>query len=175
MLARVNQEREKKKLPALVMNSKLQAAAQRQADDMADKAFMSHKGSDGSTMKQRIVATGFTGGGMAENVASGQKTVDEVVDSWMKSSGHRRNILGDYTVFGAAYAHNANGKYKHYWTQVFGKGGEDGDDVASIPWSSTGHEFGPEQPGHGEESGTTHGKEDTVEMVTCVGCWCWWR
>ncbi|KAJ8552185.1 hypothetical protein ON010_g10361 [Phytophthora cinnamomi] len=145
MLERVNQERATKNLPPLRMHSMLQAAAQRQADDMAANNFISHQGSDGSKMAQRTVEAGFTGGAVAENVAAGQKTVSAVVDSWMKSPGHRRNILGNYTVFGAAYAYNRTSKYKHSWTQVFGRGGNDGiDDDNDIPWTSTGHGFSPE-------------------------------
>ncbi|GMF17067.1 unnamed protein product [Phytophthora lilii] len=124
------------------MHSKLQAAAQRQADDMAANNFMGHKGSDGSKMAQRAAEAGFTGGAVAENVAADQKDVNAVVDSWMKSPGHRRNILGNYTVFGAAYAFNRASKYKHSWTQVFGRGGNDDiDDDADIPWASTGHDL----------------------------------
>ncbi|RLN71033.1 hypothetical protein BBJ28_00022372, partial [Nothophytophthora sp. Chile5] len=32
------------------------------------------------------------------------------------------NILGDYTMFGTAYAYSADSTYKHYWTQDFGSG-----------------------------------------------------
>ncbi|KAF1773598.1 CAP domain [Phytophthora cactorum] len=53
MLERVNQERATKNLPPLRMHSKLQAAAQRQANDMAANNFMGHQGSDGSKMAQR--------------------------------------------------------------------------------------------------------------------------
>jgi hypothetical protein len=49
----------------------------------------------------------------AENVASGYSPAD-VVGAWMKSSGHRANILGDYTTIGIGYV---NG----YATQVFAK------------------------------------------------------
>ncbi|KAJ8577497.1 hypothetical protein ON010_g1710 [Phytophthora cinnamomi] len=79
MLERVNQERATKNLPPLRMHSMLQAAAQRQADDMAANNFISHQGSDGSKMAQRTVEAGFTGGAVAENVAAGQKTVSAVV------------------------------------------------------------------------------------------------
>ncbi|KAG7383019.1 hypothetical protein PHYBOEH_010148 [Phytophthora boehmeriae] len=182
MLERVNQERATKGLPALRMHSKLQAAAQRQADDMARNNFMGHKGSDGSRMSQRTAQAGFTGGAVAENVAAGQKNVNAVVESWMKSLGHRRNIMGDYTVFGAAYAYNHASKYKHCWTQVFGKGGNDDvDDDNDIPWSSTGHDFSPEQPKQEMSPNApelTHQQpqrqDDTVMVVTCTSCWCLW-
>ncbi|KAF4318203.1 hypothetical protein BBO99_00007361 [Phytophthora kernoviae] len=121
MLARVNKERAAKKLPALCMNSKLMAASTRQSNDMATNNFLSHTGSDGSTMTSRVTATGYKWNALAENVAAGQKDVDSVVNAWMNSSGHRANILGDYTMFGTAYAYNDGSTYKHYWTQNFGK------------------------------------------------------
>ncbi|NJR62658.1 MAG: hypothetical protein HC769_29995, partial [Cyanobacteria bacterium CRU_2_1] len=50
-----------------------------------------------------------------ENVAQGQKTPSEVVRSWMKSPGHRQNILNpNFTEIGVGYSQN-------YWTQVFAK------------------------------------------------------
>ncbi|KAE9019162.1 hypothetical protein PR003_g13320 [Phytophthora rubi] len=184
MLERVNQERATKNLPPLRMHSKLQAAAQRQADDMAANKFMDHQGSDGSKMAQRAAEAGFTGGAVAENVAAGQKSVSAVVDSWMKSPGHRRNILGNYTVFGAAYAHNHLSKCKHSWTQVFGRGGNDDiDDDNDVPWTSTGHDFSPEsteEDSASEPENDRHRltdrdeKELTVRVVTCTGCWCFW-
>jgi len=181
MLERVNQERAAKGLPALRMHSKLQAAAQRQADDMAANNFMGHKGSDGSKMAQRAADAGFSGG-VAENVAAGQKDVTAVVDSWMKSPGHRRNLLGNYTVFGAAYAFNRRSKYKHSWTQVFGRGGNDDlDDESAIPWASAGHDCSPEPTDEGSASEPdtknprqSDDEETRVRVVTCTGCWCFW-
>ena len=51
---------------------------------------------------------------IAENVAQGQKNPSQVVNAWMKSPGHRKNILSPkYTEIGVGYSNN-------YWTQVFG-------------------------------------------------------
>jgi uncharacterized protein YkwD len=44
---------------------------------------------------------------------------NKVVDGWMHSSGHRRNILGDFTHIGVASSLNEQGE--PYYTQVFGK------------------------------------------------------
>lgn len=123
MLAAVNKQRAAVGLSALCMNSKLQSAAQGHSDDMASKDFMSHTGSNGSTMSQRITNTGYVWTAIAENVAAGQTDVDAVMTAWMNSAGHKANILSTkVTMFGCAYAYNANNKYKHYWTQDFGTG-----------------------------------------------------
>ncbi|KAG7399667.1 hypothetical protein PHYBOEH_008310 [Phytophthora boehmeriae] len=123
MLAAVNKQRAAAGLSALCMNSKLQSSAQRHSNDMASNDFMSHTGSDGSSMAQRITAAGYSWQSLAENVAAGQTTVDSVMTAWMNSSGHKANILSSKaTMFGCAYAYNADSTYKHYWTQDFGAG-----------------------------------------------------
>ena len=51
----------------------------------------------------------------AENIAMGQRTPEEVVNAWMNSDGHRKNILSSsYTHIGIGYMENGN-----YWTQMF--------------------------------------------------------
>jgi len=53
----------------------------------------------------------------AENVASGPMSAREVVDGWLHSPGHRRNIEGDFTLTGIGLARKANGMI--YFTQIF--------------------------------------------------------
>ncbi|HEV9036810.1 MAG TPA: CAP domain-containing protein, partial [Puia sp.] len=45
----------------------------------------------------------------AENVAEGPMTAREVVDGWLKSPGHRRNIEGDFRLTGIGVAAARNG------------------------------------------------------------------
>ena len=53
-----------------------------------------------------------------ENIAMGQKTPSEVMNSWMNSSGHRANILNStYTELGVGIQKDSNGTI--YWTQMF--------------------------------------------------------
>ena len=52
-----------------------------------------------------------------ENVAYGQLTADEVVNGWLHSPGHRKNIEGDYNLTGIGVAQNAEGII--YFTQIF--------------------------------------------------------
>ncbi|TYZ60802.1 hypothetical protein PybrP1_004002 [[Pythium] brassicae (nom. inval.)] len=122
MLAAVNAERAKNGLAAMCTNRKLQKAAQLHSEDMATKNFMSHMGSNGSNFADRIKAQGFNWNGAAENVAAGQADVATVMSSWMKSPGHKANILGKNKFFGMGYAHSASSMYKHYWTQEFANG-----------------------------------------------------
>ncbi|TYZ66424.1 hypothetical protein PybrP1_010305 [[Pythium] brassicae (nom. inval.)] len=122
MLIAVNAERAAAGRPPLCINKKLQAAAQQHSDDMANNNFMSHTGSNGSTMSNRITAQDFGWSAIAENVAAGQVDVASVVKSWMSSDGHKANILGDYKFFGMGYAFCTSSTYKHYWTQDFATG-----------------------------------------------------
>jgi uncharacterized protein YkwD len=55
----------------------------------------------------------------AENVASGPMSAREVVDGWLHSPGHRRNIEGDFRLTGIGLAFAANGMI--YFTQIFTK------------------------------------------------------
>jgi uncharacterized protein YkwD len=54
-----------------------------------------------------------------ENVAYGQMSAHDVVDGWLKSSGHRKNIEGDFTLTGIGVAKDKKGMV--YYTQVFTK------------------------------------------------------
>jgi uncharacterized protein YkwD len=55
--------------------------------------------------------------GMAENVAYGHLTAEEVVDLWLGSKGHRKNIQGDYNKTGIGIVRDAKGQL--YFTQIF--------------------------------------------------------
>uniref|UniRef100_K3WIC1 SCP domain-containing protein n=1 Tax=Globisporangium ultimum (strain ATCC 200006 / CBS 805.95 / DAOM BR144) TaxID=431595 RepID=K3WIC1_GLOUD len=137
MLAAVNAERAKVGLVAFCTNKKLQASAQLHSNDQARNNFMSHTGSDGSSMSQRITAQSFVWSSIAENVAAGQVDVTAVMKAWMNSSGHKANILGNYKFFGTGYAYNANSNYKHYWTQDFGTGSSEACDSSGTVQSTT--------------------------------------
>ncbi|EGZ19764.1 hypothetical protein PHYSODRAFT_493104 [Phytophthora sojae] len=131
MLAAVNKQRATGGLKPLCLNKKLHAAAQRHSDDMAAKDFMAHDGSDGSTMSERITQAGYDWESVAENVAAGQIDVADVMVAWINSPEHLENIMGDYTMFGSAYAFNKDGTYQHYWTQDFGSGDAEECDSAT--------------------------------------------
>ena len=100
-----NRLRAEAKLPPLSASTKLQAAAEKHAKDMASMEKMTHKGSDGSSSIQRIVAKGYKYRRAGENVAAGYFTVDALMKGWMDSPPHKRNILGSYSQIGVASRH----------------------------------------------------------------------
>ncbi|MGQ0573960.1 MAG: CAP domain-containing protein [Pseudonocardia sp.] len=87
-----NDEREAAGCDPVYVDHRLRAAAQRHAEDMADRGEMSHLGGDGSTFDERIRAEGHPQPG-AENVARGYPDAATTVREWMASPGHRANIL----------------------------------------------------------------------------------
>jgi uncharacterized protein YkwD len=113
----VNKERAKAGCTALTIDDKLMLAAQRHSQDQADHKTMSHDGSDGSDVGDRLDRVGYAWRAYGENVAWNQQSPAAVMDAWMNSPGHRANILNcSYTEIGVGVA-RSNGPY---WTQDFG-------------------------------------------------------
>lgn len=116
--ALLNAARAANDLPPLRENTKLTAAARAHALDMARGGFFSHVGSNTSTPSQRVNAHGYSLCFVAENIAQGWNTPDQVMQGWMDSPGHRSNNLSTKaTEFGAARAEG------DYWVLVFGQPG----------------------------------------------------
>ena len=82
-----------KGLNPLAISPVLEAAAEAHARDMAKRGFFSHKGSDGSSVATRAKRKGYRYCLIAENIAKGQASAAEVMQSWIGSKGHRDNML----------------------------------------------------------------------------------
>jgi uncharacterized protein YkwD len=89
----VNDFRAQKGLAPLRHSKQLEAAAKRHARDMARRRFFSHRGSNGSNVAQRVRAEGYGYCFVAENIAMGQHSLNEVMQAWATSRGHRKNML----------------------------------------------------------------------------------
>jgi uncharacterized protein YkwD len=113
-----NARRSKAGLPPLFPNARLDAAATGHARDMAERLKMSHRGGDGSSPFDRIERQGYRYREAGENVAYGFDDVESVMAGWMKSPGHRRNILGKYSEIGVGRAIAKDGAA--YWCVTFG-------------------------------------------------------
>lgn len=88
-----NRARKKKGRPKLRLVSSLKRSSQLYAEALSASGVLSHTGTDGSTFDQRIIAQGGNFSTVAENIAQGQTSAKEVHRAWMRSSGHKRNIL----------------------------------------------------------------------------------
>lgn len=105
----------------LQWNGLLAAAAQGHAQDMAANNYFSHNSRNGATFATRIRAAGYRYRLAAENIAAGQQSPEEVVDTWMSSPGHRANILNcKLRHIGIGFAENGASAYGTYWVQDFG-------------------------------------------------------
>jgi len=142
VLELTNEERTKAGLDPLKLNDKLANAADDHSDSMAQDDFFSHTGADGSSVSDRVESNGYQYSTVGENIAAGQTTAQDVVQSWMDSPGHRANILNaDYTEIGIGYEFLENDtgsvNYNHYWTQVFGtslnNNSEQDTDIEEVP------------------------------------------
>jgi uncharacterized protein YkwD len=118
----VNNERAKVNLPALTKNDALAKSAESYALRMGQYNFFSHTGNDGSTYITRNTSAGYTGyRWMGENIAAGQQTPSDVMNDWMHSDGHRKNILNSNAKeIGVGYEQVSGSKYGKYWVQEFG-------------------------------------------------------
>lgn len=118
VLKLVNDERAKHGLKALTMSTKLISLAEMKSKDMAEKRYFDHTSPTYGTPFQMMQKYGVSYKTAGENIAAGQRSAQEVMNSWMNSSGHRANILnGNYTELGVGYY--AGGSYGTYWTQMF--------------------------------------------------------
>jgi uncharacterized protein YkwD len=97
---------------------KLQAAAQGHADRMAREGQMAHSGIGDGDLGSRLRGVRYACLRGGENIAWNYPSVAELMAAWMKSPGHRDNILGDFSEAGFAVAHGADGS--PYYCSVFG-------------------------------------------------------
>lgn len=103
-------------------NSMLLLAASSHSSDMAQKNYFSHTSPDGGTMAQRIAATGYTMSAAGENIAAGQSNVEEVMRSWISSTGHCQNLMNPtYQDIGVACVRNGATNNGLYWTMNLGR------------------------------------------------------
>lgn len=101
LLAKTNEVRARHGLAPLTMTPRLMESARRHASWMASAGSLTH-----------------TSDAVGENIAWGQADVDEVINSWMNSPGHRANMLSsEYTELGVA-AYYVEGR-RIYWCQQF--------------------------------------------------------
>lgn len=101
--------------PPLTWNEALEQAALEHSHDMFVNKYFSHTAPDGSRAGDRIAKAGYHWTMYGENIGLGFRNEKEVVEGWLKSPGHCKNIMNrDYKEMGVARVGN-------YWTQNFGR------------------------------------------------------
>lgn len=103
----------------LTQNAQLSAAAQKHAENMASQNRLAHQ-LDGKGFLERSQGEGYTFLTGGENIAEGAWSSSHVVEMWMRSPGHRRNLLSSgYSEIGVGTAWAEDGT--RYDVQVFGR------------------------------------------------------
>ena len=114
VLRLVNAERAAAGLAPLTLYNPLMMAARFKAQSMSNLGYFSHTSpvyGNFANISREIF--GVPQRAMAENIANGQRTPEAVMNSWMNSEGHRRNILNStYTRIGIGF-------YNGRWVQKF--------------------------------------------------------
>lgn len=103
----------------LKWDMQLQFSALNHARDMFKNNYFNHTSLKGETIKQRFEAGGYKLNGtraysIGENIAFGQRSIDEVMQSWIKSVGHCKNLMNP------AFKDIGVAQSNYYWVQEFG-------------------------------------------------------
>ncbi|MCC2630754.1 MAG: YkwD protein, partial [Candidatus Paceibacter sp.] len=119
-----NMERTKLGVSGLSRNVLLDQAATAKLQDMFDRQYFDHVSPDGKGPGFLATQAGYTYVVVGENLAMGTFDTDAaLVEAWMKSQGHRENILNArFTEIGVAVGHGTyNGERIWIAVQEFGK------------------------------------------------------
>ena len=118
----MNKQRSSKGLTALVWSDEVAEVARLHSINMAEQKFFSHRGIDGSMVDDRAGVFGVNNWkAIGENIAfmrGYDKPEKMVIEKWLDSSSHRKNMLSPAWVESAiGVAVSPDGSY--YFTQVF--------------------------------------------------------
>lgn len=118
VLDEVNRYRVSKGLNKLALNENISKEARQHSLDMAEKNIkFGHQGFDKRITHIKPHIPAFGGG--AENIACFKLPPKKVVQKWLTSRGHKRNIEGRYNLTGIGVAQDKKGWI--YYTQIFVK------------------------------------------------------
>jgi uncharacterized protein YkwD len=120
----INSERINRNIKPLVVDEGLAKIARDHSQDMVNRKFFNHVNPDGNTARDRLRRGGYkctkaSGENIFQNnLGSLEKIATTTVQGWMRSSGHRQNVLQrSYVKTGVGAAIAANGEV--FITQVF--------------------------------------------------------
>ena len=122
VFALINQRRIQSGLRPLIWNDLAAQTARLHSRNMASYNFFSHAGKDGKRVDERADSVGLHNWRIiGENLAYNRgfnNPVERVIESWMKSSEHRKNLLRkNWNESGVGISVTPNGTY--FFTQVF--------------------------------------------------------
>ncbi len=111
----LNEHRAANGRSALMYDDKLEAAIQGHCRHMAEHSFFDHQAPEAAvgafTARANLCGASASG----ENIAYNQRTPADVMNTWIRSSGHNQNMLGaNYRRVGICH-------YQRRWGQIFGR------------------------------------------------------
>lgn len=105
----------------MTYNVALEAACKTQLGLMVEKDELAHD--LGIRLRDRVTAAGYKGA-VGENLAGGQQTIEQAIEGWLNSPGHRATLLSDkFVEFGLAVARvpaERESRYGIYWCFIAG-------------------------------------------------------
>jgi len=130
-----NDERAELAAAPLQRNSLLDQAARAKAQHMADNQYFAHFAPDGTTPWSFFADSGYVYAHAGENLAIHFTDSTEVVEAWMQSPAHRKNIVDQkYTEIGVGTARGTFDGYDTvYVVQLFGTPAVPPAPVAVVP------------------------------------------
>jgi uncharacterized protein YkwD len=116
ILDEINQYRLAHHLQPLKINKNISLVAEKHSSNMSHGNIpFGHVGFNNRT--NQLFAQISKPQAIAENVAYGNLDAKKVVQLWLNSEGHRRNIEGNYNLTGIGITYNDDGLA--YYTQIF--------------------------------------------------------
>ncbi|MEO9872484.1 CAP domain-containing protein [Ekhidna sp.] len=101
----------------LQWSDELAKAALDHSNDMQQNGYFDHTSQDGRKFSERAKSAGFEGSPVGENIASGYQSEESVMQGWMESSGHCKNIMNS----NATHVGVARSNEGALWTMVLGR------------------------------------------------------
>mgnify|MGYP002854628485 CR=1 FL=1 len=117
-LSYINQQRKKAGVTKLKLSKPLCKAAKIRGRELAVQ--FSHERPNGKTPMELLQQRNISFTAVGENIGAGTPSVKAMCKAWMRSKGHKRNILSEnYKKTGIARVKVKGSKYRYYWVQFF--------------------------------------------------------
>lgn len=122
IIERINQYRTEKGLCTLKVSPELTRAAMWMAEDLSKQDELTHLDSKKRLCAERLMDFGYIDYiAVAENLAAGQVSGDEVFEGWQVSPHHDENMRNNMVKeIGIGYAFNPKSKFLKYWVMNVG-------------------------------------------------------
>ncbi len=99
----------------------LEQAARGHAAELAQGEQLHHVAANGRSLRERVRGNGYLAYRVGENLAAGQESVEEVLQTWSSSAKHCENIMQPEFQDVALVCASGPGKYERYWVLNLGR------------------------------------------------------